>query len=84
MNGSATKCPANYEPAFSYSWPGSNFGCYCNPSSNLSFLLEGYCSPDFIQSGCQNLMNQLPFTVSNWGNYGLLCLKRSTVSFYNE
>ncbi len=25
----AVDCPAGYEHAFKYAWPGTGFGCYC-------------------------------------------------------
>ena len=58
VNGNTTSCPSGYENAINYNWPGSSFGCYCAPSVNLSFVLEGYCSPGLIQDGCLNLKNQ--------------------------
>ena len=84
VNGNTTNCPSGYESAINYKWPGSSFGCYCNPSANLSFVLEGYCSPGLIQDGCLNLQNQNSFTANNWLNYSRPCIKRSPVSFFNE
>lgn len=84
VNGSVSVCPLGYETAVNFSWPGTSFGCYCSPSANLSFVLEGSCSPGLIQAGCQNLFAAGNFTVHNWANSGLICLKRSTVSFANE
>jgi hypothetical protein len=84
VNGNSSDCPVGYESALNYSWPGSSVGCYCRPSANLSFVLEGYCSPGLIQSGCLNLRSQPAFTVHNWANYSRLCLRRSPVSFHNE
>ena len=84
-NASAvTSCPTDYEPALNYTWPGSSFGCFCNTSVNLSFVIEGYCSPGLIQEGCLNINNKDSFTVNNWANTSLICLKRSSVSFANE
>ena len=52
--------------------------------ANLTFVLSGYCSPGLIQDGCSNMRSQSAFTAYNWVNKGMLCLKRSSVSFSNE
>ena len=44
----------------------------------------GYCSPGLIQAGCSNMFNKQPIFASNWKNYGLICLQRSSVSFATE
>ena len=45
-----TTCPTGYEYAVNFDWPGTGFGCYCQPNVNSSFVLEGYCTPLLIQS----------------------------------
>lgn len=78
------ECPNNYEHAFSFNWPGTGFGCYCEADKNNSFVLEGYCSPSLIQSNCTNIGSQAERDAHYWRNGSNICIRRSTVSFANE
>lgn len=78
---SGSSCPSGYEHAVDYFWPGTGFGCFCQPSVNSSFVLEGYCTPLLIQSQCRNIPSQEERNVHFWKNSSNICVKRSKVSF---
>ena len=77
-------CPAGYEHAFNYEWPGTSFGCYCEVTVNITFVLEGYCTPALIQKNCHNMESNDAVSTHYWKNQSNICVKRSSVSMYTE
>ena len=77
-------CPSGYEHAFEYNWPGTSFGCYCEPSENITFVLEGYCTPSLIQLNCRNIESKEEISTHYWENSSNICVQRSEVSMLTE
>lgn len=63
-------CPSNYSPFFTYSWPGTNAGCYC------SSLTSGACNSTQISRGCRTISAMASEQWSKWGNGAIICVKK--------
>ncbi len=85
-------CPASYEEAYNYTWPGTSVGCSCKNSFFFyKYLLYaettfGYCSTRQLAMGCSNVFPTSKKILSNWGTIQnkptKICLKRSSETWF--
>lgn len=82
-------CSPGYEPAYNYTWYGTNDGCDCRGVSDSSFAALGLhtstCNSTETYKGCVTINSQGPYKLSTWGvigniSYGF-CIKRSSESW---
>ena len=87
-----SNCPANYEEAYNYTWPGTSVGCSCKNSFFFyKYLLYaettfGYCSTRQLAMGCSNVFPTSKKILSKWGSIDnkptKICLKRSSETWF--